>query len=115
MKTWAGAANSAARCNLQPARRGLRLGTRLRIRRWRSVPATTKPLAEFFAFLGRHLFPPFSHAFPHTLRHAFSHAMANMPLSASRAAPAPEQNPAECQQPEPLPEGERAPAEQRWQ
>src|SRR5215470_14360879 len=101
-------------CDVQPARRGLRLGTRLRIRPWHSVPATTKPLAEFFAFFWRHLFPPFSHAFPHALRHAFPHAMTHMPFSA-RAAPAPEQNPAERQQPERLPEGERAPAEQRRQ
>src|SRR5215469_18021864 len=100
---------------MRPAQGGLRLGSRLRIRRWHSAPATTKPLAEFFAFLGGHLFPPFSHAFPHTLSHAFSHAMTHMPFSTSRAAPAPEQNAAECQQPERLPEGERAPTEQRRQ
>src|SRR6266536_2452096 len=101
--------------DVRPAQRGLRLGAHLRIRRWHSVPATTKPLAEFFAFLWRHLFPPFSHAFPHALRHPFSHAMTHMPFSTSRAAPAAEQNPAERQQPERLPEGECAPAEQRRQ
>src|SRR5207302_4357040 len=65
---------------------GLRSRHRLGIGRRLAVPAAAKALAEFFAFLRRHLFPPFSHAFPHSLRHAFPHAMTHVPFPAPSTA-----------------------------
>src|SRR5215467_2666415 len=90
---------------LTESRAGLRILGRC------SVPATSKPLPEFLAFLRRHLFPPFPHALSHSLGHAFSQAMAQVPFSASGSSPSAKQNPAKKQQSERLPEGNEAPAE----
>src|ERR1051325_7250561 len=86
---------------------------RLGLRRFES--AAFPALAGFFALFRRHLFPPFLHAFSHSFRHAFSYAVTHVPFSAARSPPATEQNPAEKQQSQRLPERNQAPSEQRRQ
>src|SRR5215472_12115469 len=87
----------------------------LRIRWWRRAPAATQALAEFLAFLRRHLFPPLPHAFSHSLGHTFSDAVTHVPFSTARASPPAKKNPAEKQQSKRLPETNEAPAEKRRQ
>src|ERR1700739_1458781 len=89
------------------------LSTCLGIGWWNSIPATTKSLAELLAFFGRHLFPPFPHAFSHSFCHAFSYTVTHVPFSAAGSPPSSKQNPAEKQQPKRLPEGNQAPTEKR--
>src|SRR5438132_13210577 len=75
-------------------------------RAWRRVrglvPAPAPALPETFAFFRRHLIPAF--------RHAFAEVVAR--TAAMGAEPA-EQDPAQCQQPQRLPERDRTEPEQR--
>ena len=76
--------------------------------RWlalREIAAARAPtLAELFALLGRHLHP--------TLIHALAHSPAHIGARAA-ATPASEENPAESQQSESLPESNLMPSEER--
>src|ERR1700682_1444923 len=79
--------------------------TGVRIQRRRAPRAIMKPLAELLSFLWRHLLPALGHSPPKigTMRATHTHTKVS------------EQNPAESEQAESLPEGNLPPSEQRRQ
>src|ERR1700735_5225532 len=76
---------------------------RFGVARFGRAGATAKSLTGFFAFFGGHLLPPLGHS---------PAAVGTMRAAHTKAA---EQNPAESQQADSLPEGNLAPSEQRRQ
>src|ERR1700688_4769672 len=90
---WPATARSSHPNNLSPLPSGGLLG--FAGSRSEIAAACAPTLAEFFALLGRHLLP--------TLVHALAHTPADIGARAA-ATPASEQNPAESQQTESLPE-----------
>src|SRR5579859_2860020 len=83
--------------------------SRRRFRRRLKAAAISAPApAHLFALLGRHLLPTLGHAFPDPPARVMTPAaMAKTVMS--------EKNPAQNQDAQPLPKGDHAPSEQRWQ
>src|SRR5882724_5515272 len=72
-----------------------------------------KPLAELLALLRRHLFPAFSHSLAYSLAYSPLHSSTRIAMPTTTHTKASEQNAAESQQSESLPEGNLPESEQR--
>jgi hypothetical protein len=67
---------------------------------------------KLLALLGRHLFPALSHSLAHSLAYSPVHSPTRIAMPTATKAKSSEQNPAESQQSERLPEGDLRQSEQ---
>lgn len=78
---------------------------------WVEAATFAHTLPKSFAFLWSHVLPALGHA----IRHAIGHAAADIGARAAVESKSAEQDPAQQQHPERLPEGDFAPGEERRQ
>src|SRR5207253_2889847 len=87
--------------------------TRRRIQRCRAPRTIMKALAELLAFLRRHLLPALVHPLAHSLAYSPLHSPTRVAMPTTTRTKASEQNPAEGQQSESLPEANLPESKQR--